>query len=286
MIGALIIVFREVIEAGLIVGIVLAAANGVPGRIFWINLGIASGVGGALLLAAFAGAVSDAIGGAGQELFNASILGIAVVMLAWHNIWMARHGRELASHARTVGQAINRGARPLSALAFVVGIAVLREGSEIVLFLYAIMLSAGGSGLSLLAGGVIGLALGCGLSVVTYLGLLTIPPRYLFGVTSALITFLAAGMAAQSVYYLEQANIVTILSARLWNTSEILSEKSIIGRMLHTLVGYSDQPTALQGLAYIFTLAAIFVLARILSSPPPSHRPPVFRSHRHWLVNE
>jgi high-affinity iron transporter len=97
---------------------------------------------------------------------------------------------------------------------------------------------------------------------------------------------LAAGMAAQSVYYLEQANIVTILSARLWNTSEILSEKSIIGRMLHTLVGYSDQPTALQGLAYIFTLAAIFVLARILSSPPPSHRPPVFRSHRHWLVNE
>jgi high-affinity iron transporter len=229
---------------------------------------------------------SDARGLAGRELFNASILCIAVVMLAWHNIWMARHGRELASHARTVGQAINRGTRPLSALAFVVGIAVLREGSEIVLFLYAIMLSAGGSGLSLLAGGVIGLALGCGLSVVTYLGLLTIPPRYLFGVTSALITFLAAGMAAQSVYYLEQANIVTILSARLWNTSEILSEKSIIGRMLHTLVGYSDQPTALQGLAYIVTLAAIFVLARILSSPPPSHRPPVFRSHRHWLVNE
>jgi high-affinity iron transporter len=116
--------------------------------------------------------------------------------------------------------------------------------------------------------------------------LLTIPHRYLFGVTSALIAFLAAGMAAQCIYYLEQANIVTILSARLWNTSEILSEKSMIGRVLHTLVGYSDQPTSLQGLAYIFTLAAIFVLGKILSSPPTSRRPPVPHSNRHRLVNE
>lgn len=286
MIGAVIIVFREVIEAGLIVGIVLAATHGVFGRARWIGLGIGGGICGAALLAAFAGTVSDAISGAGQELFNASVLGIAVVMLAWHNIWMARHGREIASHARAVGQAITSGARPLSALAFVVGIAVLREGSEIVLFLYGLILSGGDSGLSLLAGGVAGLGLGCGLSVVTYLGLVAIPPRYLFGVTSALITFLAAGMAAQCIYYLEQANIVTILSARLWNASEILSEKSMIGRILHTLIGYSDQPTAMQGLAYTFTLAAIFVLGRILSSPSPSRRPPVPHSNRHRLVNK
>jgi FTR1 family protein len=98
------------------------------------------------------------------------------------------------------------------ALAFVVGIAVLREGSEIVLFLYGLMLS-GGSALSLLGGGITGLVLGCGLSFLTYRGLLTIPPRYLFGVTSALIAFLAAGMAAQCPYSLEQANVITLLSA-------------------------------------------------------------------------
>lgn len=270
MIGALIIVFREVIEAGLIVGIVLAATHGVPGRARWIGLGIAAGIGGAALLAGFAGTVSEAIGGAGQELFNATVLGIAVVMLAWHNIWMSRHGREMATHLRAAGQAIASGARPLSALAFVVGIAVLREGSEIVLFMYGLMLSGGWSGFSLLGGGVAGLVLGCGLSFLTYRGLLTIPPRYLFGVTSALIAFLAAGMAAQCVYYLEEANIVTVLSTTLWNTSEILSEKSMLGRVLHTLIGYSDQPTVLQGLAYIFTLAVIFVLGRILASPPPT----------------
>jgi high-affinity iron transporter len=269
MVGSLIIVFREVIEAGLIVGIVLAATHGVLGRARWIWLGIGAGIGGAALLAAFAGRVSEAVGGAGQELFNASILGIAVAMLAWHSIWMTRHGREMASHLRAVGQAISMGTRSLSALAIVVGIAVLREGSEVVLFLYGLMLSGSDSGWSLFAGGMTGLVLGCGLSFLTYRGLLIIPYRYLFGVTNTLIAFLAAGMAAQCVYYLEQANAVTIMSAALWNTSEILSEKSIPGRVLHTLVGYSDQPTALQALAYIFALAIIFGLGRIFSSPPP-----------------
>jgi high-affinity iron transporter len=280
MIGSLIIVFREVIEAGLIVGIVLAATHGVLGRARLIWLGIGAGIGGAALLATFAGAVSDAIGGAGQELFNAFVLGIAVIMLAWHSIWMTRHGREMASRLRAVGRAVSMGTRSLSALAFVVGIAVLREGSEIVLFLYGLMLSGGDSGWSLFAGGVAGLALGCGLSFLTYRGLLTIPPRYLFGVTNALIAFLAAGMAAQCVFYLEQANVVTIMSSALWNTSGILSEKSIPGRVLHTLIGYSDQPSALQALAYVLTLAVIFVLGRIFSSPPPSRPAVSLSGHR------
>ncbi|MGH6811403.1 MAG: FTR1 family iron permease [Methylocella sp.] len=280
MVGALIIVFREVIEAGLIVGIVLAATHGVLGRARWIWVGIGVGIGGAALLATFVGAISDAVGGAGQELFNAFILGIAVVMLAWHSIWMTRKGREMASRVRAVGQAISMGTRSLSALAFVVGIAVLREGSEIVLFLYGIMLSARDSGWSLFGGGATGLVLGCSLSFLTYRGLLTIPPRYLFGVTNTLIAFLAAGMAAQCVHYLEQANVVTIMSATLWNTSATLSEKSILGRVLHTLVGYSDQPTAFQGLAYVLTLAAIFVFGRIFSSLPPSRPAISLSGHR------
>jgi high-affinity iron transporter len=118
------------------------------------------------------------------------------------------------------------------------------------------------------------------LSFLTYRGLLTIPPRYLFGVTNALIAFLAAGMATQCVSYLELATAVTLLSATLWNMSEILSEKSVPGRVLHTLVGYSDQPTLLQGLAYISALAVIFVLGKIFSSSPsrPSRQPPLIAS--------
>src|SRR5471030_1359166 len=97
MLGALIIVFREVIEAGLIVGIVMAATRGVAGRGRWIMIGISASVLGACVVALFAGAISQAFEGAGQELFNASVLGIAVIMLMWHNAWMARRSEEHTS---------------------------------------------------------------------------------------------------------------------------------------------------------------------------------------------
>lgn len=268
MLAAAIIVFREVIEAGLIVGIVLAATKGVAGRERFVAGGVAGGVLGAALLAAFASSLSDALAGMGQEVFNAGVLAVAVVMLAWHNIWMAQHGRELANELKAVGEAVRIGSRTLFALAAVVGIAVLREGAEVVLFLYGIVVSSGGSGWDLLAGGIFGLAAGVSITVLTYLGLVKIPARYLFGVTSALIAFLAAGMAAQCVSFLEQAGIATVLSSTLWNTSAVLPANSLIGRVLHTLIGYSDQPTVLQAIAYVLTLASIFILMRVFAPGP------------------
>src|SRR4249920_3539083 len=267
MLGALIIVFREVLEAGLIVGIVMAATRGVPGRGRWVTIGIAAGVLGAGVVAMFAGVISDAFQGAGQELFNAGVLGIAVVMLMWHNAWMARHGREIADEMRRVGTAVSEGAKPLTALAIVVGLAVLREGSEVVLFLYGIMAS-GTSGSALLVGGVLGIAAGAAFTALTYLGLLAIPNRHIFSVTSWLIALLAAGMAAQAVQFLNNAGLVVALDRTLWDTSWLLSEKSIFGRLLHTLVGYIDRPSEMQLLVYVATLFAVFLLMRIARYTP------------------
>jgi high-affinity iron transporter len=129
MLGALVIVFREAIEAGLIIGIVLAATRGVHDRGAWVGLGIGVGVIGAGLIAVFAEGISNAFEGSGQELLNASVLGAAVVMLMWHNAWMARHGREMAAEMASVGEAVTSGSRPMTALAVVVGLAVLREGA-------------------------------------------------------------------------------------------------------------------------------------------------------------
>ncbi len=262
MLGALIIVFREVIEAGLIVGIVMTATRGVIGRARWVALGIGGGVLGAGLVAAFAGVISQAFEGAGQELFSASILGIAVVMLMWHNAWMSRHGREIAEEMRTVGHAVSEGAKPLTALAIVVGLAVLREGSEVVLFLYGIMAS-GTSGTAMLVGGLLGVAAGAAFTALTYFGLLAIPNRYIFSVTSWLIALLAAGMAAQAVQFLSNAGVVVVLERTVWDTSWLLSENSIFGKMLHTLIGYSERPTEMQLMTYIATLFLMFLLMRL-----------------------
>jgi len=272
MLGALIIVFREVIEAGLIIGIVMAATRGVIGRGRWVTFGVIAGMLGATIVAFFAGAISQAFAGAGQELFNASVLAIAVIMLMWHNAWMARHGREIAAEMRSVGTAVSEGAKPLTALAIVVGLAVLREGSEVVLFLYGIMAS-GTTGSALLVGGLLGIAAGAAFTALTYFGLLAIPTRYIFSVTSWLIALLAAGMAAQAVQYLNNAGLVVALDRAVWDTSWMLSEGSIFGRMLHALIGYTERPTEMQLIVYIGILLAMYVLMRIARYRPPKHAP-------------
>ena len=267
MLGALIIVFREVIEAGLIVGIVMAATRGVLGRGRWVTYGVIAGVIGATLVALFAGAISQAFAGSGQEFFNAAVLSIAVIMLMWHNAWMARHGREIATEMRRVGHDVSEGVKPLTALAVVVGLAVLREGSEVVLFLYGIFAS-GTSGMALLVGGILGVLAGAAFTALTYFGLLAIPTRYIFSVTSWLISLLAAGLAAQAVQFLNNGGVAVVLDKSVWDTSWLLSEDSIFGRLLHTLIGYTERPTELQLVVYIATLILMYLLMRIARIQP------------------
>lgn len=268
MLATLLIVFREVIEAGLIVGIVLAATRGVPRRGVWVSYGILGGVIGAALVAAFASQIAALMEGFGQELFNVAILLAAVCMLTWHNVWMARHGRELAVHLKHVGDDVSHGKRSLAALSIVVGIAVLREGAEIVLFLYGIAVSGNDTTAMMALGALIGLVLGGGLGTLTYLGLLRIPNRHLFTVTSWLIALLAAGMAAKAVALLQQADVITSFTETVWNSSHLLSEGSVMGTMLHTLIGYTDQPSQMQLIVYVATLALIFTLMRLFGHSP------------------
>ena len=273
MISALIIVFREVIEAGLIVGIVLAATAGVPGRGRWVGIGVAAGIAGACLVAAFAGELANLFQGSGQEIFNAAILVLAVMMLTWHNVWMASHGREMARELKAAGHQVVTGERTLSAMAVVVGVAVLREGAEVVLFLYGIG-AQGSSGMDMLLGGVLGLLAGAGVSAMMYFGLLRIPAGKLFQVTSGLITLLAAGMAAQAILYLQNAGWLEYFTSTIWDTSAVLPDDGqgtlgMLGKMLHTLVGYTAAPNGAQLIAYGLTIAGIFVLMRLVNKPKP-----------------
>jgi high-affinity iron transporter len=273
VLATLLIVFREVFEAGLVIGIVMAVTSAVPGRTIWIAGGVAAGVLGACVVALFTSGLSELFSGSGQEIFNAAILGFAVLMLTWHNVWMSRHGREMVAELRAAGEAVVAGSKSLLALAIVVAIAVLREGSEVVLFLYGVAASQGGASWSMVGGGFIGLILGSLVCLMTYLGLITIPTRYLFSVTSALIALLAAGMAAQAIAFLEQANILTALDETVWDTSWLVSDSSYLGRALHTLIGYVDQPTAMQVVVYTATLATIIILMKLFSAPvrQPKH---------------
>lgn len=259
MLSAALIVFREILEAALLIGIIAAATRDVAKRGAWLAAGVVLGLIGAGIVAGFAGVIANFASGMGQELFNASVLGAAVIMLAWHNIWMASHGREMAQQAKAVGANIRTGNQSMSVLLVVVGLAVLREGSEVVLFLYGIAFSGGVSAGGMLAGGILGAVLGAGLGFVIYYGLLKVPLRWFFSVTSGLILLLAAGMASQCARFLIQADMLPSLANPVWDSSAILPQGSAIGTLLHTLVGYDDQPSGMQFLVFVLTLILIIV---------------------------
>ncbi len=251
MLAIALLVFREVLEAALIVSIVAAATRGVPRRGAALLGGIGLGVLGALLVALGAGRIAALFSGVGQEVFNATVLLAAVLMIAWHVVWMASHGRELAARMQGVGQAVRAGASPLTVLVGVVALAVLREGSEVVLFLYGML--AGGAG-HLGAGLVLGLAAGVTVGLLLYFGLLRIPLRHFFGATNALLILLAAGLATDAVAYLVQADLLPALGEPLWDSSALLGEHSLPGQALHVLVGYAARPTPIQLLAWLATV--------------------------------
>ncbi|MCH7806834.1 MAG: FTR1 family protein [Proteobacteria bacterium] len=257
MMASLLIVFREVLEAALVVSIVAAATVGVQGRAKWILGGIGAGIIGSLVVAGFANQIADAAEGVGQEIFNASVLFAAVFLLSWHNIWMARHGKEIAAQVGRVGGHVKEGAEPMYALAIVVGVAVLREGSEIVLFMYGIAASLNSGFADMAVGSAFGLAAGMALGFVLYFGLLKIPLRYFFSVTSWMILLLAAGMAANGANFLNQADILPALGYGIWDSSWLLSQESFLGEILHVLVGYSARPSGIQIVFYLLTILIV-----------------------------
>jgi high-affinity iron transporter len=261
------IVFREVLEAALVVGIVMAGSKGVVGRGLWIGGGVLGGALGACVVAACARVIQSAAAGIGQELLNATILFAAVAMLGWHCVWMGRHGRDIARHVSEVSRAVMQGSRPLYALGIVVGLAVAREGSEAVLFLYGIAAGSDAGIVAMFVGGLLGFAGGAAVGVAIYFGLMRVPTRYLFAVTTWMIILLAAGMASQGAGFLVQADLLPALGRRLWDTSGILSDRSIFGKVMHTLVGYDAKPSGIQLIFYSTTLLLIGSLTWILGRP-------------------
>lgn len=257
MLASLVIVFREVLEAAILMGILAAATRSIPGRNRWLAGGVAVGLLGAALVAIFMDVIGQMASGIGQELFNAGVLGIAVVMLAWHNIWMSSHGAALAADAKSVGQSIRDGQRECSILLVVVGLAVLREGAETVLFLYGIAAADGGKAGAMWLGSLSGLALGVAVGYTLYAGLLRIPMRWFFGATGLLVLLLAAGMASQAARFLIQADVLPSLAAPLWDTSDWVSETSVAGMLLRGLIGYDARPAGMQLIFYGVVLVTI-----------------------------
>jgi high-affinity iron transporter len=264
MFAAAIIVFRESLEAFLIISIMLASTRGIPARGSWVVGGVFIGLAGSAVVASSMEMIANFADGMGQELFNVAILLSAIAMLAWHNIWMSVHSRELVREITETALSITAGKREKSVILTVVSLAVLREGSETVLFLYGAATNDNGMH-STLSGGILGLITGGLVATFLYAGLLRIPLRSFFQVTGLLVLFLAASMGSQAARLLTQADFLPSLAAPLWDTSNLLSQSTALGTILHGLIGYEAQPSGMQVVAYVGVMVVIALGTRLVA---------------------
>jgi len=262
MFSIALIVFREVFEISLIVSILMVATKGLSKRTQWVGIGILLGIAGAILIAFFADAISQAASGMGQEMLNATILLIAATLIGWTTIWMTRNGRQLTQEFKQIGQEVIQGRKPMYTLAIVVALSVLREGTEIVMFTYSAFVT-GGKGYQLVGGGLLGTCAGVAVGVVLYYGLMKVPTKQIFQVTSWMLIFLVAGMVAQAFGYLTAAGRVPEIIPTVWDTSGIVSDGSFLGKIMHVLVGYTDRPSGVQLLVYLLTIGGLAVILKI-----------------------
>ncbi len=271
MLSIAVIIFREVLEIALVVGVLLAATRGITGRKRWVLGGILAGIVGSLIVAYFAETISNAMEGMGQEVFNALVLFLAVLLIGWTVVWMRRHGRKLTQHFKDVGRAVTEGKEPLYTLAVVIMLATLRDGSEMVLFTYGVLASGEKIG-GMIIGSVAGLVAGVIAGVALYYGLIKISARSLFSVTSWLLIFLAAGMMSQAAGFLAAAGFLPEIVPMVWNSSGILSERGLIGKILHALLGYTEKPSGIQLFVYLLTLGGMTVILKWLGGEAAANK--------------
>ncbi|MBL4775299.1 MAG: FTR1 family protein [Mariprofundus sp.] len=260
MIASFIIVFREMLEMVLVVSVLMVATRDVPSSRQWIGLGILGGLIGAVFFGLFMEQMENSFDGEGEFIFNAVVLALASVLIAWTVLWMSSHGREMTQRMQGIGSSVKEGDLPHTALAIVAFAAVMREGSETAFFLFGAAQGIKFDGWDMLVGGSLGAAFALVVGWVIYVGLLRIPVKYLFGIAGWLLMLLAAGMASQATWNLVVIEWLPALVDPLWNSSAWLSSSSMMGELLAVLIGYDDEPSGMQVLVFVVALTCMAVL--------------------------
>lgn len=264
--SALVIAMREGIEMALVVGILLAYLTQVGARAAhrWVWLGVGSAVLVSLGALGLLNVLDAEFEGQGEQLFEGTAMVLAAIFLTWMIFWMLRNSRHLKGELqRSVQGVLDRGgmAWGIFLLAF---FAVVREGVELALLLFA----APGEGK--LLGSVLGLAVAIGVGVLIYAFGRRIDLRTFFRVTTIILVLFAAGLVAHAAHEFAEAGLLSAVEGpKLWSTRGLLPDDEGLGAILRALLGYQDEPTVIEVVAYLGYFVVVWVLSRTRMATAP-----------------
>ena len=262
--ASFVVALREGIEAALLVSIILAYLRQIErtDRSYLVWWGTALAVGVSAVVATVIFAVGAEFEGTAEQLFEGLVTLTAVGVLTWMIFWMRRQGARIKGELQDkVDTALLTGGFALGALAFV---AVLREGIETALFIYAAAKGTAvesGGVMGQVLGAVLGLAVAVVLGVLLYRGGIKMDLRSFFRVTGAILVIVAAGLFAFSLHELQEAGWLPFLEGQAFNVSGALSDEDGVGAILRGLLGYNANPSWLEvvgWLAYVLVIGFLF----------------------------
>lgn len=258
------VVFRECLEIALLLGVILAVTKQLEKSRIYIIAGVMLGTVSAALFAFFTRTISISFSGMGDEIFNSGVILLTVVLIGWTIVWMQGYGIKIKRHLNDLSVKISSGDSSYIMLVLIVAATILREGMEIILLVYSISSVEIIDANSYLLGLIIGMVSGLTLGIVIYLGFIKLAnQQYIFRISSILLMLIASGFAAEAAGILTSSGIITILPDQLWDSSWLISDKSIYGKFLNMITGYIAKPNGLQVVFYICTLGLINIFIQI-----------------------
>ncbi len=255
-----IIIFREFLEIVLLIGIIMAATKHIHKSKFYINIGCIIGGALSLIFAFFAQIISNLYGGLGNEIINSSILFITAIIISYTIIWMQSYTKKIKHQLGNLSNKLNKGKSSYLMLVIIAATTILREGSEIILFIYSITYAEQVKFINYILGIIFGGGLGLLTGVALYLGLITASRQYIFKISTILLILIASSLASQAIVILSSAGIINFLNEQLWDSSWIISSDSIFGKILNVIIGYDEKPNVLQFTVYVLMLMLNIIL--------------------------
>lgn len=265
-----IIIFRESLEAALIVGIVFGYLKKIDKSEYnkFVNFGVFLGIFGSIIGAIGFEMLLNGFTGIKEQIFEGITMTIGAILIVYLIVWMADKKDAASTIRKQVANTIE--SQKGIGLVFLVFILILREGVETTLFLSSVASSQNGiSQVSSLLGILAGILGGYGV----YLGLKVLNLKYLFNISSTLLVMFAAGLFAHGIHEFQEAGIIPTLIEHIWNTNNILNENSMTGIFMKSLFGYNAKPSLFEVLAYFFSIVIMIILYNRKSIKPykPSH---------------
>lgn len=265
MIKLAIVVFRECMEIAFLLGVILAVTKPVKDSRKYIIFGSICGVFLAALFAFFAKTISESMEGLGDEMFNSCIILFTAILISWTVVWMQGYTKKVRKDLSKLSDKITAGVVSRLMLVFVVAAAIFREGAEIILFVYSITSAGNINGNEYVTGIGVGAFGGVIVGTLLYLGLMKYTGKYVFRISSILLTLIAAGLAAEATGIMTSSGIIEVLSDQLWDSSWLVENNSITGKVLNITVGYDSRPNGMQIIVYFATIILTFGMMKFRS---------------------